>query len=303
MRNSVEFVEELTKRVWRKIRKRPAPARQKLAEIAGHLGALLAADERPPPERAIPPSDNRIEILIAEAYRQYGHELEELRWWTRLRTEYAFFPDSGMYDWIEGQVLYLFVRKLKPEHVVEISPNYGYSTGFMLLAMEKNRQGQLFSFDLLPQGHEQTLRTFAAVGVSASRQRFYAGEVRRQLDTIPEHIDLLFMDSDHSPTFAHWYIEALFPRVVVGALIQVHDVLPLGVRPHLGDEGEGEVIWNFLRERSVPETDYLYLNDLMRAQPLKPPILQALTRYPFGYTAVGTNNIEQNNALWMVKTF
>jgi predicted O-methyltransferase YrrM len=284
--------------------KPPAPAPQKLAEVAGHLSALLAADEQPPPEPAAPPSDNRIEMLIAEAYRQYGHELEELRWWTSLRTEYAVFPDSGLDDWIEGQVLYLLVRKRKPEHVVEISPNYGYSTGFVLLAMEKNRRGRLFSFDLFPQFHEQTVRTFAAVGVDATRQRFYSGDVRRQLDTnIPRRIDLLFMDSDHSSCFARWYTEALFPRVPVGALIHVHDVLPLGVPPHVFDEGEGEVIWSFLRERGVPETDYLYLNDLVRTQPLKPPVLRALTRYPFAPTAVGTNNIEQSNALWMVKTF
>ena len=249
-------------------------------------------------------SDNRVELLIANALYRYGHELEAVRQWARFRNEPAFFPETGMYDWMEAQILYLLVRSTRPKVVVEISPNYGYSTGFLLLAMNKNNCGLLYSFDLEDRFHQRALRNFAQVGIDASRQQFFAGDVREVYHRVlPDKVDLLFMDSDHSYAFAQWYIANLFPRVVEGGLIHAHDVLRYGVRPHLGDEGEGRAIWEFIQQQQIPETDFLYVSELVRAQPVKPEVLQRLERYPFGKTHIGTNNVEQNASLWIVKQF
>ena len=249
-------------------------------------------------------SDNRVELLIAEAVCRYGHELEAVRWWARFRNEPAFFPETGMYDWIEGQILYLLIRSIKPKVVVEISPNYGYSTGFILLAMNKNNCGQLYSFDLEEEFHQRALRNFARVGINASCRRFFAGDVREDYKhVLLDEVDLLFMDSDHSYAFAQWYISNLYPKVVEGGLIHAHDVLGYGVRPHLGDEGEGRAIWEFVQHQRIPETDFLYVSEFVRAQPVKSQVLQRLERYPFGETHIGTNNVEQNASLWIVKRF
>lgn len=246
--------------------------------------------------------DNRIEYLLAEAIERYGHEIDAVRYWAMLRNERAFFPETGMYDWLEAQVLYLLIRCVKPDVVVEISPNYGYSTGFILMAMNKNNLGQLYSFDLEGKFYRHALRNFERVGVNASRQHFFAGEICEVYNRVlPKRIDILFMDSDHSYAFAQWYMANLYPRLVEGCLIHVHDILRYGVKPHLGDQGEGRTIWEFIKENQIPETDYLYIGDLMRSQPTKPAVIQRLERYPFGDTLIGSNNVEQNASFWMMK--
>jgi len=249
-------------------------------------------------------SDNHVEFLIANALYRYGHELDAVRWWARFRNEPAFFPETGMYDWIEAQILYLLIRSIKPEVVVEISPNYGYSTGFILLAMNKNNCDRLYSFDLEEKFHQHALHNFARVGINTSRQQFFAGDVREvHHRMLPDKVNLLFMDSDHSYAFAQWYIANLYPRVVEGGLIHAHDVLRYGVRPHLGDAGEGRAIWEFIQRQQIPETDFLYVSEFVRTQPVKPEVLQRLERYPFGETHIGTNNVEQSASLWIAKRF
>lgn len=244
------------------------------------------------------PSPNEIECRIARAFAEHESDLCPLRQWARMRNEPSFFPGHGMYDWIEAQILYLLIRDAEPDVVVEISPAYGYTTGFILLAMSANRRGELRSFDLDDGFREQARANFARAGIDASRQRFIVGDVREHLREIPSRIDLLFMDSDHSTEFARWYISELFPRVRKGGLIHVHDVLRYGVKPHQGDFGEGRVVDEYVR--GLPEVQYLYVSEFVRQQPLRPEPLRSLQRYPFGETSLlGTNNVEQNASLWI----
>ncbi len=263
-----------------------------MAEVNSHVHSGDAA------------SDNRIEDLLAKGLPVYGHELDAVRWWARLRNEPAAFPETGMYDWIEAQILYVLIRCAKPKLVVEISPHHGYSTGFILLAMNKNDRGRLFSFDLEQTLHKHAARNFERAGIDSSRQQFYAGDVRDTCEAVlPGAVDLLFVDSDHSYAFAEWYIANLYPRVAQNGLIHAHDVLKYGVRPHLGDRGEGKALWEFIQRRQIPETHFFYVAEFVRNQPVKPDILQAIQRYPFGDTSFGTNSVEQNASLWMVKRF
>jgi len=263
---------------------------------------LAAMSASPAGHSVCPILENHVEQMIAEALHRYGEEIDLVKWWARLRRDQSFFPDTGMYDWIEAQILYLLIRLRKPESLVEISPNYGYSTGFMLLAMNKNDRGQLYSFDLNAQFHRHALRNFAKVGIDASRQRFFAGDVRVDCyHSLPPTIDLLFMDPDHSDTFAEWYPDDLRPRIAANGLLHVHDVLRYGVKPNLGDEGEGLVLWQFIQEQHIPETNFMYVGEFVRAQPTRPEILRRLARYPFGETRIGTDGIEQNASLWLIR--
>ncbi len=45
------------------------------------------------------------------------------------------------------QLSYLRIRHQKPKLVWEISPNWGYSTIYLLSALKDNEAGQLISFD------------------------------------------------------------------------------------------------------------------------------------------------------------
>lgn len=57
------------------------------------------------------------------------------------------------------------------------------------------------------------------------------------------------MDSDHSASFAEWYLNEVFPRVKAGGVIAVDDVY------HYEDpgefDGEGEVLAAWLEEKGV----------------------------------------------------
>jgi len=247
-------------------------------------------------------SDNQVEQLLAKGLSSYRHELDELRWWTRLRTAPNIYPDSGKYDWMEGQILYLFIRMLKPGVVVEVSPYYGYSSGFMLLAMNANKCGRLYSIDLEDKYRRTARKIFQRVGIDSSRQQFVTGDVRRVYEQVlPERVDLLFMDADHSYGFAQWYLKNLYPRVAEGGLMHVHDVLRYGVKTYIGEEGEGRAIWEFLQQQQIPEADYLYISEFLQMQPAKPDIFKCLERYPFNDLRIGNNGLEQNTSLWLVK--
>jgi FkbM family methyltransferase len=273
-------------------------------EVRGRIRAFLQTPAPPAPATVgtVEGLDNAVERLIAKGIAAYAPELDGIRWWARLRNEPAFFPQTGMYDWAEAQILYLLIRQVRPECVVEISPNYGYSTGFILMAMNRNGHGTLYSYDLDAKFHAHALHNYERVGISAVRQRFVAGDVRNSVGrNLPDRVDLLFMDSDHSYDFARWYIAHLYPRVGDGSLIHAHDVLPYGVQPHQGERGEGRAIWEFLRESQISGSDYLYVSELVRRQPVGPEILKRIERYPFPGETIGTNNVEQNASFWMIK--
>ena len=247
--------------------------------------------------------ENSVEQLIVNAYLSYGDEIPDLRAWAGLRNERMLFPATGMYDWIEAQILYLIVRLTKPQVVAEISPNFGYTTGIILLAMNLNRRGVLYSYDLERRYRDGSWRTFALIGIARERQRFIIGDVRKlPAGAVPDQPDLLFMDSDHSYEFARWYLSSLVPSVRRGGLIHVHDVLRYAVKPHQGDRGEGRALDEFLREGNVRGSDQFFTSEFVRRQPLLDSPLRDLERYPFGDgDPKGTNNIEQNASFWMIK--
>ena len=59
-------------------------------------------------------------------------------------------------------------------------------------------------------------------------------------------LDYLFIDSDHTPEFAAWYVEKLFPRVKSGMIVSIHDVYHESL-----PSKEGEVVLNWLGNRNI----------------------------------------------------
>ena len=54
----------------------------------------------------------------------------------------------GQSSELEMEMLYIRIRMSEPDLVYEISPNYGFSTMFILWALHDNHKGRLFSFDV-----------------------------------------------------------------------------------------------------------------------------------------------------------
>lgn len=153
---------------------------------------------------------------ILKLYEKYKHELKVVRKAQR----WLFQKILGEIEDVEAEITYLLIREEKPLVVVEASPKKGYSTGWILAALRNNQQGKLFSFDLINDAQE----TFKNSLIAKNYWQFFKGDIKDNLDKIPNKINHLFMDSDHSGDFAQWYIKNLFPKVEPKGIIQVHDI-------------------------------------------------------------------------------
>jgi predicted O-methyltransferase YrrM len=126
--------------------------------------------------------------------------------------------------------------------VMEMSPNSGWSTTWMLSALRANDNGgELWSYDL-----HDTCTKLVPLRLSRGRWHFVQGDARETATSAPE-CEHLFIDSDHSPSFAAWYTQTLFPRLRPGTMVSVHDVFH-GNTP----SEEGDVVLAWLSGRDLP---------------------------------------------------
>ncbi len=147
-------------------------------------------------------------------------------------------------DDIESEITYLLLRDYRPEAVVEIAPDRGWSTTWMLHALRDNGTGHLYSYDLYDHSTRAVPRNLAA-----GRWTFVQGDVTRNLDRLPPRIDYLFLDGGHSADFAEWCLGTLFPHLSPGTPVSVHDIFPPPEAAHRF--GEARVVQRWLSERKV----------------------------------------------------
>ena len=193
---------------------------------------------------------------ILGLYRRYAADLQAVRrrqYWFHRRHDNALvrrmrklrvrrhllFPAL---DDIEAEITYLLIRDRHPKTVMEMSPNAGWSTTWMLRALRANENGgQLWSYDL-----HDTCTKLVPRALSRGRWHFVRGDARETAKLAAE-CDHLFIDSDHSPSFAAWYTETLFPHLPPGTVVSVHDVFH-GNTP----SEEGDVVLSWLSARNRP---------------------------------------------------
>lgn len=187
----------------------------------------MTSPERRPPVH--PPNFRLFEGL----YEEFG---------TDLAAAHTFIDENcqdpemrKQFDTLEAEALYLMARHAQPETVVEISPCDGWSTIWLLRALEDNQHGNLISFDI----HDRSTQ-FVPESLR-SRWKLELGDVRKHPERLPEGIDLLLLDSKHTYGFARWYFDTVIPRANHGAPIVIHDIasgLPLPI--------QGRKIWTGL---------------------------------------------------------
>ena len=153
----------------------------------------------------------------------------------------------GAIDLFDIHMLCGLIRAFNVKRVVECSPNYGWSTTFIQMALPEGSEHR--SFDI--EDYEQVIRKNVSRHVQLGNWRFVRGDFTK---TVAEHLDflkeadLLFIDSDHSARFAAWYLEEakLLESLKPGSLIHIHDVYPAGLEP-AGFE-ESPYVLNWLRK-------------------------------------------------------
>ncbi|OYW54227.1 MAG: hypothetical protein B7Y80_12995 [Hyphomicrobium sp. 32-62-53] len=159
-------------------------------------------------------------------------QIERLKWF-RFADEFAQFPKSAKtgtsyhlssaFPPPDGEVLYTFIRHLKPKRIVEIGS--GNSTLLMLAAIARNRKDDPnISCDLRcvePFAHPWLENT--GVRIERSRVERLGLEYFEDL----EDGDFLFIDSSHvvraQNDVVFLYLE-LLPRLKPGVFVHIHDI-------------------------------------------------------------------------------
>jgi predicted O-methyltransferase YrrM len=181
--------------------------------------------------------------FIVELYRKYASSLAEVRDQQR-----AFHQDNADHmtpqlDDHEAEITYLLLREFRPEHVVEIGTFHGWSTTWILSALRDNEMGHLHSFDIV----DNVVKNVPAE-LAEGRWTFNKGDIKANLDKLPEKTDYLFVDAAHGAAFGRWYVENLFPLMPGGIPVSVHDVFHYRFTLPFH---EGRVVVRWLADKNV----------------------------------------------------
>ncbi|MDA2918677.1 class I SAM-dependent methyltransferase [Desulfobacterota bacterium AH_259_B03_O07] len=194
---------------------------------------------------------------LLSLYNKYDGELRKLA--RLLRIQYHKMQRlnyrARLAD-VEGEVMYMLIREKRPELIFEISPNYGWSTNYILSALTANPKGVVHSFEILPKINgkptEQIIRQNQHPLWDQERLIVHIGDARDMTPKVEGKIDFLFLDSCHEDWFANWYINSLFPRVE--GTILIHDI----AQEHVNSSSEARYVLNWLRQHKIAFTS-LYL--------------------------------------------
>jgi cephalosporin hydroxylase len=138
------------------------------------------------------------------------------------------FGTAGGISAFEGVLLYLYILSIRPRHVIEFSPNHGYSTFAIASAQRAMRNRWTFAtFDIKQAFCQSTESQMLLHGLDEYCHVICGDAIEEVSKYIKEkgaHVDLCFIDSDHGAPFASKYIKKLFPLFQPGCLIGVHDI-------------------------------------------------------------------------------
>lgn len=137
--------------------------------------------------------------------------------------------DGSSIDKTHYMVLYALTRICQPVEVVEIGSRRGGSAMWICRAMEENGRGTLHCIDPFIAVHggapgflEHFHRNLKELGLD-HRVKLIKKLSDDALDEIPEEIDFLFIDGDHSEEQCRKDIVNYVPRVTSEGVVIIHD--------------------------------------------------------------------------------
>lgn len=161
---------------------------------------------------------NTILEWYENAYREYQEDIEYTH---KMAAEYAARKVGGSETVLdkcpdllvrsEAETLYMLIRERKPAFVLEIGPDCGYTTFWILQALEDNEKGDLYSFDSDTQLKEFMSERDPVRGMH--RLHFVLGDVERTIRTVVNQWDIVVINSPGDNAFAVWYTTELLPTL------------------------------------------------------------------------------------------
>ena len=156
-------------------------------------------------------------------------ELFEKQWPNIVKKDIdAMMSSDGGISAFEAALLHLYILDTRPSHIVEFSPNKGYSTFAMASAQKimRNRWA-LATFDISTKFCNATEDRIEKAGLQDYCTVFCGDaikEVPKYIKQKVAKVELCFIDSDHGEEFANKYIDKIFPYLADNCLIAVHDI-------------------------------------------------------------------------------
>lgn len=133
----------------------------------------------------------------------------------------AHYEDKAMLSgFVQGRVLAMFSKMIRPKVVLEIGTYLGYSA--LCFAEGLAEGGKVITLDI----HEDTnkvARSFVEKSDYANQIEFHLGEAVNIIPTLPETFDLVFIDADKA-NYSNYY-DLVFDKVRPSGFIIADNVL------------------------------------------------------------------------------
>jgi predicted O-methyltransferase YrrM len=134
---------------------------------------------------------------------------------------YAHYEDSSMLSgFVQGRILAMFSKMIRPQTVLEIGTYLGYSA--LCFAEGLGDGGKVITLDI-QEDTNKVARSFVQRSAFADKIEFHLGNAADIIPTLPETFDLVFIDAD-KPNYSNYY-SLVFDRVRPGGLIIADNVL------------------------------------------------------------------------------
>lgn len=177
-------------------------------------GSIADLPRRFPPA----PHKERIEELAAANHERLGpqhlateYELPDEKYTVR---DVSSPPMQGdLYAWLVGQ--------RGPRTVIEFGAGFGVSGMYFTAALEANRFGHLYSFEINEEWADVAERTIAEI---SNRFTLTRGAFEDHVDAIPGPIDMALVDGIHTYDFVMKQWQILQPRMSRGGLVLFDDI-------------------------------------------------------------------------------
>lgn len=140
----------------------------------------------------------------------------------QLREEcYAHYEDKSMLSgFVQGRILSMFSKMIRPKVVLEIGTYLGYSA--LCFAEGLADGGKVITLDI-QEDTNKVAREFVAKTKYKDKIEFHLGLATEIIPTLPEVFDLVFIDAD-KPNYSNYY-DLVFDKVRPDGFIIADNVL------------------------------------------------------------------------------
>ncbi len=157
---------------------------------------------------------------IEEYITQHSESESELRQKINRQTHLEVLKPRMLSGHLQGNILALLSRMIRPQRILEIGTYTGYSA--LCLAEGLTENGKLHTIDINEE-LENRVRHYFAQSPFAHQIEFHVGEALKIIPNLKETFDLVFIDADKE-NYVN-YFEAVIDKVRSGGFIIADNVL------------------------------------------------------------------------------